>query len=60
VQSLEAYNFPTSEKEFDFKDKSNGQQSLRWVHLSKFNEESVTLPIDKVVANIIIQKYWYQ
>ncbi len=60
VKSLEEYVFATSDKEFDFKDNNNGQQSLRWVHLSKFNEESVTLPIDKVVAHIIIQKYWYQ
>lgn len=60
VKSLEEYNFPTSTKVFDFIDESNGQQSLRWVKLNDFNAECMTLPIDKVVADIIVQKYWYQ
>lgn len=60
VKSLEEYRFPTSDKVFDFKDRSNGQQSLRWIALKDFNAEHMTLPIDKVVADIIIQKYWYQ
>jgi 8-oxo-dGTP diphosphatase len=57
VRSLEQYSFPTSSKVFDFKDESNGQQSLRWMHLNDFSPESMTLPIDKVVADIILEKY---
>ncbi len=60
VKSLEEYNFPVSDKVFDFKDQSNGQQSLRWITLKEFNADSMTLPIDKVVADLVIQKYWYQ
>ena len=60
VNSLEEFKFPISNKVFDFKDNSNGQQSFRWISLKDFNADCMTLPIDKVVADIIIQKYWYQ
>lgn len=60
VRSLEAYNFKVSDKVFDFIDESNGQQSLRWIPLSKFSSNDLTLPIDKVVADLVLQKYWYQ
>lgn len=60
VRSLEDYHFPVSDKVFDFVDESNGQQSLRWIALKEFSANSMTLPIDKVVADIIVQKYWYQ
>ena len=35
VQSLEAYNFPTSDKEFDFKDKSNASIRAWWFFRKK-------------------------
>lgn len=60
VNNLEDFKFSTSTKVFDFKDDSNGQQSFRWIALKDFNADCMTLPIDKVVADLIIQKYWYQ
>lgn len=60
VKNLEPFNFETSDKRFDFKDESNGQQKLRWISLKKLTVEELTLPIDKVVADMIVQKFWYQ
>lgn len=53
VRALEEFKFPVSTIVFDFKDNSNGQQSLRWINLNHFNEDCMTLPIDKVVAKLI-------
>lgn len=53
VRALEEIKFPVSTIVFDFKDNSNGQQSLRWINLKDFNEDCMTLPIDKVVAKQI-------
>ncbi len=56
VKALEEFAFPVSNIPFDFKDNSNGQQSLRWINLKDFDEDCMTLPIDKVVASLIIEK----
>ena len=47
-------------KTFDFTKEQtsdpNGQiEALRWIEWSKFSEESVSLPIDKIVARILKQ-----
>ncbi len=60
VKNLEPFNFDTSTVRFDFKDDSNGQQKLRWVSLKDLTADELTLPIDKVVAEMIVQKFWYQ
>ena len=54
VKNLEDFNFKISEKVFDFEDNSNGQQSLRWIPLEKLKKDDLTLPIDRVVAEMII------
>lgn len=55
VRALEEFKFPVSTIVFDFKDNSNGQQSLRWINLKDFNEDCMTLPIDKVIASLLIE-----
>lgn len=56
VRNLEPFNFKVSEIEFDFKDNSNGQQSLRWINLKDLKIEDLTLPIDRVVAGMLIDQ----
>ncbi len=56
VRNIESFNFKVSEKVFDFNDNSNGQQSLRWIPLEKLKKEDFTLPIDRVVAEMIIKE----
>ena len=60
VKNLEPFDFNTTDKKFDFKDNSNGQQRLRWVALKDLSSDELTLPIDKVVSEMILQKFWYQ
>lgn len=60
VKNIEPFNFETTEKKFDFIDDLNGQQKLRWVSLKDLSADELTLPIDKVVADMIVQKFWYQ
>ena len=56
VKALEEFNFKVSDKVFDF-EFTGTQQSFRWIKCSDINEDSVTLPIDKVVAKLLQSKY---
>lgn len=56
VKALEEYKFETTEKVFDF-EFSGTQQSFRWIKCNEINEDSVTLPIDKVVAKMLQLKF---
>lgn len=42
-----------SDKPFDFKEYTNGQQSFRWVPLSEIEEEDLTFPIDRIVVGML-------
>ncbi|MGM0619626.1 MAG: NUDIX hydrolase [Bacteroidota bacterium] len=42
--------FKISEKPFDFKELSNGNQSFRWVKIKDLNKAGLSFPIDKFVA----------
>jgi 8-oxo-dGTP diphosphatase len=46
--------FKISEKSFDFQKDENGNQSFRWVKIKDLTPEIFTFPIDKLVAEIII------
>lgn len=41
--------FRISEKEFDFEEMKNGNQSFRWKKIKDLTEDDITLPIDKFV-----------
>lgn len=60
VEALEPIRTPIRSTEFEFDEaqmaiyKERGEtEAFRYISLDKFSEESVTLPIDKVVATIL-------
>ena len=64
VYPLEEINVPLRDKEFDFDEnqmavyhKTGETETFRMIHLDNFGEHAVTLPIDKVVADIIKKSY---
>jgi ADP-ribose pyrophosphatase YjhB (NUDIX family) len=62
VHSNECENIKTSEIPFDFTpiqiaDKTATAESFRWVALEDINEETMSLPIDKVAIQILKAQY---
>jgi 8-oxo-dGTP pyrophosphatase MutT (NUDIX family) len=62
VHSTECDKIKTSEKNFDFspaqiEDKKGTFESFRWVNFENLNEESMSLPIDKVAIQILKQNF---
>lgn len=63
VKPLEPIQFPLIEKPFDFTEDqlkayetSKQIETFRFIDMDKFNEESVNLPIDKIVAKMLAEK----
>jgi 8-oxo-dGTP diphosphatase len=63
VKALEDINAPLREKKFEFDEdqmkiykESNEIETFRFIEWNNFSEESVTLPIDKIVASMIKEK----
>ncbi|PWV56477.1 NUDIX domain-containing protein [Chitinophaga sp. S165] len=59
VRPLSELTFPTSDKPFDFvipEDKTD-VEAARWINWEEFSAEAVTLPIDKVVADLVKLRY---
>lgn len=54
---LEPIKFYISDKSFNFEKEQNGVQSFRWIKLSELNPEEMTFPIDKKVAQLLIEKH---
>lgn len=64
ARQLEELKVPIREKQFDFDEKqmeiykNTGEtETFRWVDWNNFSEETVTLPIDKLVAKIVKNNY---
>lgn len=64
AKALESIKAPLRDKEFDFDEEQmkiykekNEIETFRFIDWNNFSAESVTLPIDKIVANIIKEKY---
>ena len=64
AKALELITTPLRDKEFDFdKDQmktykeKNEIETFRFIEWNNFSTDSVTLPIDKIVASIIKEKY---
>lgn len=60
AKQLEELKVPVREKQFDFDEKqmevykNTGEtETFRWIEWNNFSEETVTLPIDKIVANMV-------
>ena len=63
AHALEPISVPLRDKPFDFDadqlkmyEEKNEIETFRFIEWNDFNEESVTLPIDKIVAGIIKKK----
>ena len=64
VKALEPITAPLRDKEFDFDEEQmkiynekNEIETFRFIDWNNFSAERVTLPIDKIVADIIKEKY---
>ena len=64
AKQLEELKVPVREKQFDFDEqqmeiyKNTGEtETFRWIEWNNFSEETVTLPIDKIVANMVKNNY---
>lgn len=64
VKALEPITAPLREKEFDFDEAQlkvyhqvNEIETFRFVDWNNFSAETVTLPIDKIVASIVKENY---
>ena len=64
ARQLEELKVPIREKQFDFDEKqmeiykNTGEtETFRWIDWNNFSEETVTLPIDKIVANMVKNNY---
>lgn len=53
VEAASPFTVVFRDKPFDFEARVDQAQAFRWVPLSVFSPDSVTLPIDKVVAELI-------
>ncbi len=49
--------FNISDKPFDFEKYENGNQSFRWIHISKIKPDIFTFPVDKHVANLLSKAF---
>jgi 8-oxo-dGTP diphosphatase len=56
VDTVQALDFPVSEKIFDFENKT-GAQSLRWIALEEISDENFTLIIDKKIGDLLYKEY---
>jgi len=64
VKALEEITAPLRDREFDFDEeqlkiyqRANEIETFRFIDWNNFSDESVTLPIDKIVAAMIKEKY---
>lgn len=51
---IEPPRFKISTKSFDYEKEIEGAQSFRWIAIKDLKAEEITLPIDKVVAHMLI------
>jgi hypothetical protein len=64
VNALEKIKVPLRTKEFDFDEqqmevynRTKMTETFRFIDWNIFSEENVTLPIDKIVASLLKEKY---
>lgn len=55
VHSNQTDNINATESEFDFAEIKNGAQSFRWIPLQQLGVSTFTFPIDKKVAELLLQ-----
>jgi 8-oxo-dGTP diphosphatase len=56
VKALDKPAFQVSEKPFDFRERAEGAQSLRWIEIDRISENDFTFVIDRKVAHMISEQ----
>ena len=56
IRFIEPIKFKISNEPFDFEKMENGNQSFRWKKILELHEEKFTFPIDRKVAEILIEE----
>ena len=57
VKPVSTFEIITKEKIFDFTEREEYEQTFRWLAVNKITENHFTLPIDKLVAKMLMKKY---
>ncbi len=57
VKHGSVFNVQIKDKTFDFSQQINYEQHFRWIYLREISGSDFTLPIDKVVGDLLQQKY---
>ncbi|MCF8381150.1 MAG: NUDIX domain-containing protein [Bacteroidales bacterium] len=57
IKLLSKPKFEIQSKAFAFREKTNGQQSFRWVKIKEFDPGELNFPIDKVVFELLKDCY---
>jgi ADP-ribose pyrophosphatase YjhB (NUDIX family) len=57
VKPKTGFTVSSTEKIFDFIDRTNYAQTFRWVDINEIGSENLTLPIDKKVGDILREKF---
>ncbi len=57
VKPASAFEIKVKQKAFDFDDRRNNAQTFRWLDLKTISEKDFTLPIDKIVGEMLRKKY---
>lgn len=57
VKPVATFEIITKEKIFDFTERKEDAQIFRWLAVNKITEDHFTLPIDKLVAKMLMKKY---
>jgi len=67
VRALEDIKVPFRTKEFDFDEhqmevynQTKMTETFRFIDWNNFSEEKVTLPIDKIVASLLKEKFKFE
>jgi 8-oxo-dGTP diphosphatase len=56
VTTLHSRQLRVSEKKFDFGELKDGAQSLRWITAAELTADTFTLPIDRVVGDLLKER----
>lgn len=57
LSPVQPIRFLISDHEFNFKENTEGAQSFRWIQINKISQNLFTLPIDRVVGELLKKNY---
>lgn len=57
VKSITELSVPIHSKQFDFKEGTADVEAFRWIELNRISSDELTLPIDKIVGEMLQKKF---